>query len=263
MLHIIKERLHQKYRTLDYPHVQPTLPARYLGRPEVLPVECGDCHACVDVCPSGALRMLSPEQPGPGGESRGPALDMGRCLFCGACARACPQGGIRFTGDHHVAVFAREDLILTRTPRPLTPPRQSGKLFGRSLKLRQVSAAGCNACEADINVLGTLVYDLGKFGIDIVASPRHADSIVVTGPISLNMREAVLATYHAMPEPRLVIAVGSCPISGGVFRDSQECCNGLEGLLPVDVYIPGCPPHPWSILDGLLRARKDRASWEV
>ena len=127
------------------------------------------------------------------------------------------------------------------------------KIFGRSLKLRQVSAGGCNACELDINVLNTPVFDLSRFGIQFVASPRHADGIVVTGPITRNMREALLKTYEATPEPKIVIAVGGCAISGGIFSDSPQVSKGLNTIIPVDLFIPGCPPHPLTILDGLLR----------
>ena len=130
---------------------------------------------------------------------------------------------------------------------------KSRRLFGRSLKLRQVSAAGCNACEADLNVLGTVVFDLGRFGIQFVASPRHADGLVVTGPVSENMRTALLDTYAAVPAPKLVIAVGACAISGGPYVDNPEVHNGCASIVPVDLFIPGCPPHPMTILDGLLR----------
>ena len=118
--------------------------------------------------------------------------------------------------------------------------------------MRQVSAGGCNACEADLNVLATPFFDMARFGINFVASPRHADAIVVTGPISRNMKTALLQTYEAMPEPRAVIAVGSCAISGGPFHGSPEVARGLESFLPVDLFIPGCPPHPLTNLHALL-----------
>jgi Ni,Fe-hydrogenase III small subunit len=130
---------------------------------------------------------------------------------------------------------------------------KSRRLFGRTLKLRQVSAGGSGACEADLNVLGTVVFDLGRFGIQFVASPRHADGLVVTGPVSENMRSALLDTYAAIPAPKLVIAVGVEAISGGIFRSHPETQDGCTSLLPVDLFIPGWPPHPLTILDGFLR----------
>jgi len=150
----------------------------------------------------------------------------------------------------------RQDLHITpgaefRRAEPLEPARR--KLYSHSLKLRQVSAGGCNACEADANVLGTLAFDLGRFGIQFVASPRHADALLVTGPVTEGMREALMKTWEALPDPRVLIVSGACAISGGPFVGAQEVSNGVTDLLPVDLFVPGCPTHPYTLLDGMLR----------
>jgi Ni,Fe-hydrogenase III small subunit/ferredoxin len=246
MWKIIVERLRQGHRTGKYPRQDPVLSDRFRGRPQLKSELCpSDCRQCVARCPYGALSR----------ENGRLQLDMGLCLFCGECARACPHGALSFSRDWRLAARRREELVVDGGEVVLAAAldKQMLKLFGRSLKLRQVSAGGCNACEADLNVLGTLAFDLGRFGIQFVASPRHADGILVTGPVTENMKSALLDTYAAVPEPKLVIASGACAIGGGPFRDSPEANNGIGDLLPVDLYIPGCPPHPYTALDGLLR----------
>ena len=280
MLDIFLERLRQGARTVAYPREAPVLPPRFRGRPLIDASLCAStagCAECAKVCPTGAIVF----------ERGQPVLDMGFCIFCGLCSRACQANALVFTRDWRLATTERQALLVRpsdvstigfeenagengsntsfstgeRTgiaPLPVKPALPMADRFARSFRLRQVSAAGCGACEADLNVLGTVVFDLARFGIDYVASPRHADALVITGPVPRNMREALLKCDRATPRPRAVIAVGACAISGGVFRSPQagtslQESEGTPEIMPVDLFIPGCPPHPYTNLDGLLR----------
>ena len=236
----------QGFRTIPFPDQPPTLPEKYSGRPQCETGRCEkDCQTCIQACPTEALSR----------KADGVAIDMGRCLFCADCADACPTKAIQFTKEYRLAARTRDALVVDSRPAVLAQALddQARRLFGHSLKLRQVSAGGCNACEADTNVLSTVVFDLGRFGIQFVASPRHADGLLITGPVPKNMELALRKTYEAIPAPRLVVAVGACAISGGLFADHREVNKGADGIIPVDLYVPGCPPHAITILDGLLR----------
>ncbi|MBW2568250.1 MAG: 4Fe-4S dicluster domain-containing protein [Deltaproteobacteria bacterium] len=254
MFDILKTRFKQKHRTMSWPDgPAPELSARYAGRP-VIAGKCRQgCRECMNVCPTDAVSI--PEQKSGQTLARSPLIDMGKCLFCRKCEKICAEHVITFSREHRLAANKRSGLITDKSSKiqPEALLDKARSLFGHSLKLRQVCTGGCNGCEADTNVLGTIGWDLGRFGIDFVASPRHADGLLITGPVTNNMKEALLKTYDAVPSPKIVIATGACAISGGPYIGHPEQNNGASSVLPVDLYIPGCPPHPLTIIDGLLR----------
>ncbi len=244
MLKLLLTRLRQGHRTTSYPDVPPALPDRFRGPPQIDAARCPpECHACADACPTDAIAL---------GDA--PRIDLGRCLFCTDCEGACPERAVTHAREHRLAARGREDLVHQGAfaVKGAALDEKMRRLFGRSLKLRQVSAGGCNGCEADINVLSTIVFDLGRFGIQVVASPRHADGLLITGPVTENMKLALEKTYQAVPAPKIVIAVGACAISGGPFAGHEEVVGSAASVVPIDLYVPGCPPHPFTILDGLL-----------
>jgi len=245
MLRAFLERIRQRHRTLPFPPPEDALPDGFRGRPVLDAAKCKDgCRECAHACPTGAI-ATEPKL----------TLDLGRCLFCNECVYACPTGAIRFTPDYRMAATRREDLVVgagkTRLAEPMDAERR--RLFKRSLRLRQVSAGGSAGCELEAAALGNVVFDSGRFGIQFVASPRHADGLFVTGPVTANMKLALEKTYDAVPAPKLVIAAGAAAISGGPFTGNPEVLNGADKVLPVDLYIPGHPPHPLTILDGVMR----------
>ena len=204
-------------------------------------------------------------------------VDYGRCIFCGECDAGSADGAVRMTRKFELAATDRRDLVLTaeytlhpdgshaalqsatqRPGRSRSPAsgskRPSRSLLGRSLAIRQVDAGSCNGCEQEIVALNNPVHDIERFGIHFVASPRHADMLLVTGPVTRNMELALRKTWAATPDPKVVVAVGACGISGGIFGTNYASLGGVDAVIPVDVYIPGCPPRPEALLHGILLA---------
>ncbi|MFT7033705.1 MAG: Ni,Fe-hydrogenase III small subunit [Cyclobacteriaceae bacterium] len=239
-LKILKE--HGKQYIPDLTKAEVAAP--FKGLPVITNVEV-DTNALVNICPTGAI-------------GKNPvSLDMGKCVFCGECSFAFPRKVI-FTNNHKIATNNREWLVRKEGDQDFANIDASlvrneiKKIFGGSLKLRQVSAGGDNSTEQELNACGNVNFDIGRFGIEFVASPRHADGIVITGPISKNMAEALDICYHAVPNPKIVVLAGTDAISGGILADSPALDRSFLDKYPIDLYVPGNPPHPLTFINGIL-----------
>jgi Ni,Fe-hydrogenase III small subunit len=221
-----------------------TVPGIFRGRPEIT-LESVDKKALADICPTGAI-ISDPL-----------CIDLGKCTFCGECSRAFPQK-IQFTKDYKLSTNRRERLVIhegVTHPVILDPDhirKEIRKLFKGSLKLRQVSAAGDNSSELELNACGNVNFDMGRYGIEFVASPRHADGVVITGPISKNMAEPLQITYDAIPLPKIIILAGTDAISGGIFEGSPALDRKFIDEHHIDLYVPGNPVHPLTFINGVM-----------
>src|SRR6266567_6615345 len=275
MFKILQKTLSTGIATVNYPATPAKISERFRGRPSFDFEKWKDARPAAEVCPTGAIS--SADQ----GDVRSVTVDYGLCVFCGLCADASSDQAVRITREFELATPDRRKLVLKaeyalnadrshRRLRNLDPePRNTEsnteslgqrtretihKILGRSLAIRMVDAGSCNGCEQEIVALNNPVHDIERFGIHFVASPRHADMLLVTGPVTRNMELALLKTHSAMAEPKLVVAVGACGISGGIFGENYASLGGVDRVLPVDVYIPGCPPRPQALLHGILLA---------
>ena len=280
MLQILRKSFVTGIVTTNYPETPPEVSRHARGRPEIDFANWKDARPAATICPTGAIAGTDHDG------MRTATLDLGKCIFCGLCAEV--DAAIRMTHNCELTARRREDLKFAAqyqlhsdgthakmvsgvgwSDDTDTPPAASRavmeatgrdlrsrieKTLGRSLHIREVDAGSCNGCEIEIVGLNSPVYDIERFGIHFVASPRHADLLLVTGPVTRNMEVALRKTYDAMPAPRLVVAVGACGCSGGIFGRNYASLGGVDTVLPVDVYIPGCPPNPHALLHGILLA---------
>jgi Ni,Fe-hydrogenase III small subunit/formate hydrogenlyase subunit 6/NADH:ubiquinone oxidoreductase subunit I len=258
MFNTLKKIIKYPRLTLGYPD-KPLDSRNFVSKPEIDPGQCNGCGECLLRCPSGAIvREPAASEIG---------INYDECIFCALCAEVCPTGAARMTNLFELA--EKERGKLRKSPLIIEEQRipeadfavirsqletKIQKTFGRSLQIREVDSGSCNGCDYEINALNNPFNDLERLGVTFVASPRHADMLLVTGTAVRNMQQALVKTYNAAPDPKLVVAVGACACSGGIFRDAYAAGQGIDWLVPVDCYIPGCPPRPQAILYGILKA---------
>ncbi|PSH03053.1 MAG: hydrogenase [Acidobacteria bacterium] len=274
MFKILQKTIKTGIVTASYPAQPAKVSEQFRGCPSFDFQKWRDARPAANACPTGAIGVHDE------GNSRKVTVDYGFCNFCGLCAEESGES-VCVTREFELATLNRRNLVLTAeydldsdgTHRKLrevhrqysnaeTDVERLGKqtketiqkVLGRSLAIREVDAGSCNGCETEIVALNNPVHDIERFGIHFVASPRHADLILVTGPVTRNMELALVKTYQAMPDPKVVVAVGACGISGGVFGVNYASLGGVDNVLPVDVYVPGCPPRPQALLQGILLA---------
>jgi Ni,Fe-hydrogenase III small subunit/Pyruvate/2-oxoacid:ferredoxin oxidoreductase delta subunit len=213
-----------------------------LGMPRLDAAKCeAGCTSCIDACPTGAIALNAAEA----------TLDYGRCIVCQRCVETCPTGALSESHDWAFGTRNRDALRTARTVPATAESAVSRRGFRRSLHIRHVDAGSCNGCESELQALNNPFYNLHRLGIFFTPSPRFADLLLVTGPITKAMLEPLRRTWEAMPEPRWVMAYGTCAVSGGI-APGGPCLTGLDEALPVDLYLPGCPPNPAAIIEALL-----------
>jgi Ni,Fe-hydrogenase III small subunit len=226
------------------------VPGIFRGRPLISTTKV-DENVLVELCPTDAI-TTAPF-----------CIDLGKCTFCGECAVQFP-GKVAFTKDYKLSTNKRERLLIYEgmdKPVLLDPDsirKEIWKIFGQSLKLRQVSAGGDNSCEWELTASNNVQFDMSRFGIDFVASPRHADGIVITGPISENMAEPLERCYRAVPDPKIIILAGTDAISGGIFADSPAIDRSFLSKYNIDLYIAGNPVHPLTFINGVLELTRKK-----
>lgn len=244
MLSIFKKAITTERVTQEPSKNDKAVPSRSRGA-LALNKNCTKCGVCAEKCPRKALKV----------NKKGISVDYSACIFCGLCIDKCETGALKHTGFYQLAKQTKKNLVaplgeLEDLKESLN--KQINKVFGRSLHIRHLDAGSCNGCDWEMTAMTNPIYDLQHLGLDIVASPRHADILLVTGSVTKNLEQAVRMTYEAVPAPKMVMAVGSCAIDGGIFKGSDSVLNGADKVIPVDIYVPGCPPRPQAIIYGLL-----------
>lgn len=275
MFKILKKTAQTGLVTIGYPQAPARISEQFRGAPRFDFSAWRDARPAAEACPTGAIAIRKSER------SRHVTVDYGLCIYCGECASADSSGAVQMTRQFELAATDRRNLVVTAeyavdsegaqgelkklhhgywpvedVPAGLEREVRDRihQVLGGSLAIREVDAGSCNGCEVEITALNNPVYDLERLGIHFVASPRHADMLLVTGPVTRNMELALLKAYRATPEPRVVVAVGACGISGGIFGRNYATLGGVDQVVPVDVFIPGCPPRPHALLQGILLA---------